>query len=249
VRKNSQKQTNSFAERSKNNMTEMTNIHPAVRTDIRNTKKRSRIRMALAGSGVAGALFLGSLFGGAHLAHSTTAHTQANVARTSAVVSHAVHTTAHTQAHTTQKSVASSHTTQVKTTPASYAAPNDYVRMARQAASNAGISPDAFQRQIQQESGFNPNAGSPAGAEGIAQFMPGTAASMGVNAYDPSSALPGAARLMAGLASQFGGDYAKALAAYNAGPGAVQSAVAQGGGNWLAHMPAETQQYVATIMG
>ena len=49
-------------------MTEITNIHPAIRTDIRNNKKRSRIRLALAGSGVAGALFLGSLFGGAHLA-------------------------------------------------------------------------------------------------------------------------------------------------------------------------------------
>jgi len=55
--------------------------------------------------------------------------------------------------------------------------------------------------------------------------------------------------MMAGLASQFGGDYAKALAAYNAGAGAVNSAVAQGGGNWLAYMPAETQNYVHVIWG
>ena len=137
----------------------------------------------------------------------------------------------------------------VTTAQMSYSVANDYVSMARQAASNAGISPDAFQRQIQQESGFNPNATSPAGAVGIAQFMPGTAAAMGVNPYDPSSALNGGARLMAGLSAQFGGDYAKALAAYNAGPGAVQAAVAQGGSNWLSYVPAETQNYVHVIWG
>ncbi len=212
-------------------MTENTNIQPSVRTDIRNSKKSSWMRRTLAGSGVAGALLLGGLFGGAHMTH-PAAQTQFHTARASVVATH-------TQQ---QKSVAmpaiSHHTTQATTVPVSYTAANDYVSMAREAASAAGISPDAFQRQIQQESGFNPNAGSPAGAEGIAQFMPGTAASMGVNPYDPSSALPGAARLMAGLAAQFGGDYAKALAAYNAGPGAVQAAVAQGGGNWLSYMPA-----------
>jgi soluble lytic murein transglycosylase-like protein len=131
----------------------------------------------------------------------------------------------------------------------SYHVANDYVSMARQAASNVGISPDAFVRQIQQESGFNPGATSPSGAVGIAQFMPGTAASMGVNPYDPSSALNGGAKMMAGLSAQFGGDYAKALAAYNAGAGAVNSAVARGGGNWLACMPAETQHYVHVIWG
>jgi soluble lytic murein transglycosylase-like protein len=137
----------------------------------------------------------------------------------------------------------------MKTAQMSYTMANDYVGMAQQAAASAGIDSAAFVRQIQQESGFNPNAGSPAGAEGIAQFMPGTAASMGVNPYDPSSALHGAAHMMAGLAAQYGGDYSKALAAYNAGGGAVNSAVARGGGSWLSYMPAETQHYVATIMG
>src|SRR5262249_1292481 len=131
----------------------------------------------------------------------------------------------------------------------SYNVPTDYVSVARQAAINAGIDPNYFVRQIQQESGFNPRAGSPAGAEGIAQFMPSTAASMGINPYDPIQALRAAARMMAGLLAQFGGNYAKALAAYNAGAGAVQSAVARGGGNWLSYMPAETRHYVATIMG
>ncbi|GAC1626304.1 MAG: hypothetical protein NVS4B9_17830 [Ktedonobacteraceae bacterium] len=124
-----------------------------------------------------------------------------------------------------------------------------YVDVARQAAIRYGISPDNFVRQIQQESHFNPNALSPSGAVGIAQFLPSTAASLGVNPYDPVSALNGAARFMASLAGQFGGDYAKALAAYNAGPGAVQSAVNMGGAAWLTYLPAETQNYVRIIMG
>ncbi len=137
-------------------------------------------------------------------------------------------------------------TTEIKMAPV---AAMDYQSIARQAAAQAGINPDIFVRQIQQESGFNPGAVSGAGAVGIAQFMPGTAASMGVNPYDPTSALYGAARLMANLNSQFGGDYAKALAAYNAGPGAVQGAVRAGGANWLAMLPGETQHYVHTILG
>lgn len=124
-----------------------------------------------------------------------------------------------------------------------------YVDIARQAAIRYGINPDSFVRQIQQESHFDPNAQSPSGAVGIAQFIPSTAASIGVNPYDPVSALNGAARLMSSLAGQFGGDYAKALAAYNAGPGAVQYAVNVGGVGWLAYMPLETQHYVRTIMG
>ncbi len=124
----------------------------------------------------------------------------------------------------------------------------DYVKIARQAASKVGIDPERFVRQIRQESGFNPRAVSPAGAIGIAQFMPGTAANMGVNPRDPVSSLNGAARLMKQLSQQFGGDYAKALAAYNAGPGAVQRAVRIGGKNWKAYLPAETRHYIAVIM-
>lgn len=213
-------------------MQNMTHIQPAVRADILNSKQPSKIRLTLAGCGVAGALLLGGLFS-SH-AIQPTAHNQAPAARTSTVIS--------SGAYAAQPS-------SMKTAQMSYTMANGYVGMAQQAAANAGINPAAFVRQIQQESGFNPNAGSPAGAEGIAQFMPGTAASMGVNPYDPSSALPGAARMMAGLAAQYGGDYSKALAAYNAGGGAVNAAVAQGGGSWLSYMPAETQHYVATIMG
>ncbi|GCE10183.1 lytic transglycosylase domain-containing protein [Tengunoibacter tsumagoiensis] len=126
---------------------------------------------------------------------------------------------------------------------------SQYIAIAQQAAVAAGIPPDAFVRQINQESGFNPYAVSPAGAVGIAQFLPSTAAGLGINPYDPVSALYGAARYMASLAAQFGGDYAKGLAAYNAGPGNVQRAINLGGANWLAFMPLETQNYVRIIMG
>jgi soluble lytic murein transglycosylase-like protein len=126
---------------------------------------------------------------------------------------------------------------------------NQYVQLAEQDATDAGISPTLFVRQIQQESGFNPNAGSPAGAVGIAQFIPSTAASLGIDPYNPAQALRGAAFLMAGYANQYGGDYAKALAAYNAGTGNLQNAVNSCGANWLSCLPLETQNYVRIIMG
>jgi hypothetical protein len=126
---------------------------------------------------------------------------------------------------------------------------SEYVAMARQAAINAGINPDYFVRQIMTESGFNPRAVSPAGAIGIAQFMPGTAAGLGVDPWDPFSALNGAARLMANYTKQYGGDYAKALAAYNSGSGTVQYAIKMGGAYWMNYIPAETRNYIYKIMG
>ena len=126
---------------------------------------------------------------------------------------------------------------------------SDLVALAQQDAVRYGISPVYFVRQIYAESGFNPNAYSPAGAVGIAQFIPSTAASLGINPYDPVQALDGAAKYMARLSSQFGGDYAKGLAAYNAVSGAVQRAVNAAGDNWLSLMPYETQIYIKKIMG
>jgi hypothetical protein len=126
---------------------------------------------------------------------------------------------------------------------------SQYVAIAEAAATQYGIDPATFVRQINQESGFNPYAVSPSGAVGIAQFEPSTAAAEGVDPYDPQSALYGAAQLMANLSTQYGGDYSKALAAYNAGSGAVDAAVSEGGANWLSYLPAETQNYVAIIMG
>ena len=128
-------------------------------------------------------------------------------------------------------------------------AKSQYVAIAEQAATAVGIPPAYFVRQIQQESGFNPNAVSPAGAVGIAQFEPGTAAGLGINPWDPIQALKGAATLMANYARQYGGDYAKALAAYNGGSGTVQSAVNNCGANWLNCLPGETRHYIYIIMG
>jgi len=122
------------------------------------------------------------------------------------------------------------------------------VAVAQQDAVNAGIDPTYFVRQINLESGFNPNAVSPGGAEGIAQFEPGTAAGLGINPFDPVQALQAAAQMMARSFHQYG-DYAKALAAYNAGSGTLQNAENACGTNWLSCMPAQTQNYVHTIMG
>ncbi|HEU5383753.1 MAG TPA: lytic transglycosylase domain-containing protein [Ktedonobacteraceae bacterium] len=210
-------------------MQNMNNIQPTGSIDVRNSgKKISRVRMALASTGLAGAVLMGGLIG---------THMNAPAAH------------AHATKHSTAYTVTSTNPSQMTTVPVSYSVSNDYVSIARQAATSAGINPDLFVRQIQQESGFNPGAVSPAGAVGIAQFMPTTAAGMGVNPYDPTSALYGGARLMAQLSNEFGGNYAKALAAYNAGPGAVIAAQNQGGANWLSFCPAESQNYVHIIMG
>ncbi len=96
--------------------------------------------------------------------------------------------------------------------------------------------------QLYAESGFDPNAGSPAGAQGIAQFMPATAATYGLsNPFDPDEAIDAQGHLMSDLVKQFGSP-ALALAAYNAGPGAVS------GCNCIPSYP-ETQAYVAKILG
>lgn len=124
----------------------------------------------------------------------------------------------------------------------------DYQSLATSYAQQAGIDPTIFVAQIQQESGFNPNAVSPAGAIGIAQFMPTTAAGLGLNPHDPVASLKAAAQYDANNLNAYNGDYAKMLAAYNAGGGAVNNAVAAHGANWLAFMPTETQNYVKNIL-
>lgn len=126
--------------------------------------------------------------------------------------------------------------------------PLNYHQIARQDALNAGIDPDIFERQINQESGFNPDAVSEVGAIGIAQIMPTTAAGWGVNPHDPVASLQAAASAMATYLHTYG-DYAKALACYNAGCGALNTAVSNCGLNWKACVPSETRSYIAVIMG
>ncbi|CAM3178803.1 lytic transglycosylase domain-containing protein [Paracoccus nototheniae] len=98
---------------------------------------------------------------------------------------------------------------------------SEYLPHARQAAQRHGIPEDLFLRLVQQESGWNPNARSHKGAMGLAQLMPGTAAKLGVNPTDPLQNLDGGARYLRMMYNQFG-NWTLALAAYNAGPGAVQ---------------------------
>lgn len=103
------------------------------------------------------------------------------------------------------------------------------------------ISPQLLEALVWQESRWREGAVSPVGARGLAQLMPGTARSLGVNLTDPAANLEGGARYLRQQLDTFGGDLEKALAAYNAGPGRVQRA---GGIPRIR----ETQDYVAAIL-
>jgi soluble lytic murein transglycosylase-like protein len=112
----------------------------------------------------------------------------------------------------------------------------------KQLASEYGLPPTLVTSLVQQESGFSPNATSSAGAMGLMQLMPATAASLGVtNPYDPVSNLRGGMQYLSGLLKRFNGSVPLALAAYNAGPGAVEL---YGG---IPPYP-ETQSYVRSIL-
>ena len=117
----------------------------------------------------------------------------------------------------------------------------EYLDVAKAMAAKHGIPEDMFLRLVQQESGWNPGAVSPKGATGLAQLMPATAARLGVDATDPHQNLDGGARYLRMMFDRFG-SWRLALAAYNAGPQAVEK---YGG------IPpyAETQGYVTAILG
>ncbi|MGY1606459.1 transglycosylase SLT domain-containing protein [Geodermatophilus sp. SYSU D00700] len=114
-----------------------------------------------------------------------------------------------------------------------------YADLFATAGARHGVDPALLAAVAQVESGFDSAAVSPAGATGLMQFMPATAAGLGVDASDPASAVDGAARYLRRLTDRFGSTEL-ALAAYNAGPGAV----ARAGG-----VPpyAETQSYVRKV--
>jgi hypothetical protein len=115
-----------------------------------------------------------------------------------------------------------------------------YADLFTRAGSRYGVDPSLLAAVAHQESGFNSGAVSAAGAQGLMQFMPATAAGLGVNALDPGSAVDGAARYLSSLTKQFGSTEL-ALAAYNAGPGTV---------NRYGGIPpySETQNYVRSVM-
>jgi hypothetical protein len=111
-------------------------------------------------------------------------------------------------------------------------------------AATAGIPRDFFARLIWKESRFDPDAVSPAGAEGIAQFMPGTARLRGLaDSFDAEKALAASALYLADLSRRFG-NLGLAAAAYNAGENRVTRWIASGG-----FLPMETENYVIDILG
>ncbi|MCE8539460.1 lytic transglycosylase domain-containing protein [Ruegeria pomeroyi] len=117
----------------------------------------------------------------------------------------------------------------------------EYLQMARDAARRHNIPEDLFLRLVQQESGWNPHAKSHKGALGLAQLMPGTARALGVDPGDPYENLDGGARYLSRQYRKFK-SWRLALAAYNAGPEAVEK---------YGDVPPydETKNYVKVIWG
>ena len=119
--------------------------------------------------------------------------------------------------------------------------PGVYQDMARAAARKHRVPEDLFLRLVGQESGFRPTAKSTKGAIGLAQLMPFTARQLGVNPHNPNENLEGGARYLSQQYRRFG-DWRLALAAYNAGPEAVE--------RYKGVPPyKETQNYVKAILG
>jgi soluble lytic murein transglycosylase-like protein len=105
------------------------------------------------------------------------------------------------------------------------------------------VDPSLVKAIIANESGFDANATSKVGAQGLMQLMPSTAQSVGVrDAYDPAQNVAGGTRYLKGLLDRFNGDVRLAVAAYNAGPGAVEK---------YGDVPpyAETRNYVQNVLG
>jgi soluble lytic murein transglycosylase-like protein len=126
--------------------------------------------------------------------------------------------------------------------PAGARAPAAIDALVTQSAARYGVDPALVRAVIAQESGFDPYATSTTGAQGLMQLMPATAAELGVSdPYDAAQNVDGGTRYLRSLLDRFGGDVRRAVAAYNAGPGAVE--------RYDGVPPyAETRHYVATVL-
>jgi len=132
-------------------------------------------------------------------------------------------------------------TTSSTTVPASLAGV-PYGKQIAAAAVKYGVDPDLIRAVIEHESGFDRNATSPVGAQGLMQLMPGTARGLGVtDPYDAAQSIDGGTHFLADMLRRFDGDVQLALAAYDAGPSAVE--------RYHGVPPyAETQNYVTWML-
>ena len=139
-------------------------------------------------------------------------------------------------------------TTSTSTNPSSFAAGEEtgsvpFASTIEAACAKYGLNPNLLAGLIEQESHFDPTVGSAAGAQGLTELMPETASSLGVtDPHDPTQSIEGGARLLSEKLKEFGGNTELALAAYNAGSGAVQQY------NGIPPYP-ETEQYVQKVLG
>ena len=128
----------------------------------------------------------------------------------------------------------------------------DMAEMVLAKAKKYGIDPNIAMRMVRQESQFNPKAESKVGAAGLTQLMPNTAKEMGMSPedrYDPEKSLEGGFKYLNKLRNQYGGDYEKALAAYNWGQGHVNKHLAKNDGTLnRTSLPKETADYLNKIM-
>lgn len=138
-------------------------------------------------------------------------------------------------------SPAAPHVAEARPDPAGQRAPAPISRLIHQAATRYHLDPALISSVIAQESSFDPQAVSPAGAQGLMQLMPDTARELKVaNSFDPAQNIDGGCRYLAGLIQRYHGNVKLALAAYNWGMGNLERQPHQ--------LPSETRHYVASIM-